>query len=208
MAISRLAVLGIVGICLGAGGCADGSRSANSTHGARSSHLPRPVPHSRDSTAFGWLQPGPPPPRWSVVAIAGGGKMSYPARWTRIHSDPGTASVASFDHAHHFLAYLNITPQQGDETLANWARFRIDHNAEDEDHDVRLLEAGNALRFRDGPGACVKDRYTTTIGSRYVELACLIAGRKSGVVIVAASPSRMWNRTAPLLERAISAVRA
>ncbi len=134
--------------------------------------------------------------------------MSYPGRWTRIRSDPGTASAASFDQAHRFLAYLNITPQQGNETLANWPRFRVDHNAEDEDHDVHLMAVGDRLRFRNGPGTCVEDRYTTTIGSRYVELACLVAGKRSGIVIVAASRSSTWHRTAPLLERAISAVEA
>jgi hypothetical protein len=52
----------------------------------------------------------------------------------------------------------------------------------------------------------VEDTYTTATGARYVELACLIAGRRTSVVIVGASPPSDWARVEPLLERAITSV--
>jgi hypothetical protein len=100
--------------------------------------------------------------------------MTYPPGWKRIKSDPGTASAALLSRRHLFLGYLNLTPRQSNESLANWAHFRVRHNSEDGDRDVSTLAVGTDLRFRDGSGTCVRDAYTTSTGARYVEFACLV----------------------------------
>jgi hypothetical protein len=100
---------------------------------------------------------------------------------------------------------LNVTPRQGAETLANWPHFRVEHDADEGDRDVRPLEVGFGLRFRTGRGSCVRDSYTTVTHARYVEIACLVAGQRATSVIVGAAPPNAWSQVSPLLERAISA---
>lgn len=134
--------------------------------------------------------------------------MPYPPGWLRIASDSGTASAALFDRGHHFLGYLNLTPRQSHETLANWTRFRPEHNAEEDEHDVRTLAVGRGISFTAGHGTCVRDAYTTITHTRYIEIACLDVGRRSSVVIVGASPSNAWGRISPILKRAIAGVTA
>lgn len=141
-----------------------------------------------------------------MARISAGASLPYPPGWRRIKSDPGTASAATFDGADRFAGYLNLTPRQGRETLATWSHFRVDHNMDEHQRDITTLATATALRFRTGHGSCVRDSYTTATGSRYIELACLVAGRHSSVVVVGASPPHAWGRIAPLLERAISAV--
>jgi hypothetical protein len=41
--------------------------------------------------------------------------------------------VALLGAGGRFDAYLNATPKQGSETLANWSRFRQDHNRDEGD---------------------------------------------------------------------------
>jgi len=52
--------------------------------------------------------------------------LPYPPGWTPIKTDPGTASVALLGGGKRIDGYLNATPRQGNETLADWSRFR--HN--------------------------------------------------------------------------------
>jgi hypothetical protein len=99
--------------------------------------------------------------------------------------------------------YLNATPRQGAETLANWSRFRSEHNHDEGDHGVRLLAATTDARFFSGHGACVIDTYTTSKAS-YREIACLVSGPSSSAVVVAAAPNALWDQQAPTLERAVS----
>jgi hypothetical protein len=133
--------------------------------------------------------------------------LSYPSNWHRRHSDPGTATAALVSPNGRYLGYLNLTPRQGAETLADWASFRIDHNREDGERGVTRLAIATGLHFLNGHGSCVKDAYTTQIGARYVEIACLIAGRRASSVIVGAAPPDRWNQTINVIARAISAVR-
>jgi hypothetical protein len=134
--------------------------------------------------------------------------MTYPAGWQRIHSDPGTVSAALQDpHSGLVVDYLNATPQQGEETLQNWARFRPDHNREEGDSHVQVLASARGLRFRNGRGSCVIDRYRTPRTS-YQEIACLVRGTRGTTVIVGAALAARWRQTAPALERAVSAFMA
>jgi hypothetical protein len=158
--------------------------------------------HDPASHAFSWLQPAPPPPGWNVdrsTAVA----LTYPPGWTPIKTDPGTASVALLGSAGAIDAYLNVTPRQGKETLANWSHFRPSHNTGEGNKDVRVVASSTNLNFRSGRGSCVIDDYTTS-KARYREIACLVAGPTSSAVIVAAAPTALWDQQAATLESAVS----
>ena len=160
--------------------------------------------HGEASEAFSWLQPAPPPPGWNV-ARSTAGALAYPPGWTPIKTDPGTASVALLGRAGAIDAFLNATPRQGKETLANWSHFRPAHNKGEGNEDVRLIASSTNLNFRSGPGSCVIDDYTTS-KARYREIACLVDGPSSSIVIVAAAPTALWDQQAATLERAVSSV--
>jgi hypothetical protein len=80
----------------------------------------------------------------------------------------------------------------------------VDHNGEEGDRAIHTQAAATGLRFRTGRGTCVRDSYVTKTSSHYVELACLIVGRRATTVIVGASPPGSWSRVSPVLEHAIS----
>ena len=152
--------------------------------------------------AFSWLQPAPPPPAWNV-ARSTAGALAFPPGWSPIKTDPGTSSVALLGSAGAIDAYLNATPRQGKETLANWSHFRPAHNKGEGNQAVRLIASSTSLSFRSGRGSCVIDDYSTS-SARYREIACLVAGPTSSAVIVAAAPTALWDQQAVTLERAVS----
>jgi hypothetical protein len=127
----------------------------------------------------------------------------YPPSWRPIKTDRGTASAALLGAGGRIDGFLNATPKQGAETLANWTRFRPEHNRGEGNRTVRLIAASTALRFRGGRGSCVIDSYTTSTAA-YREIACLVSGARSSAVVVAAAPAELWNRQAPVLQRAVS----
>jgi hypothetical protein len=94
---------------------------------------------------------------------------------------------------HRIVGYLNVTPQGGDETLANWASFRPAHNRQEGDRNVATIASANGLQFRGGHGSCVMDSYTTETDNRYIELACIVRGSSAATVIVAAAPPSLWR---------------
>jgi hypothetical protein len=172
------------------GGAADGSASLNG-----------------QAPAFRWLHPRPPPRGWKLARLpSGAATFAYPKTWRPIRTDPGTASVALIGHARSIRGYLNATPRQGRETLANWPSFRIQHLREDETTDVRLIASAHGLRFRSGRGSCVIDSYRTS-RTRYREIACLVAGSRTSSVLVGAAPSKTWGQQAETVERAIVSLR-
>lgn len=156
---------------------------------------------------FSWLHPQSPPTDWTVARITSGAEFAYPASWSRQRGDPGTATAALLTPGGGFLGYLNLTPRQGAETLADWASFRIEHNGDEGDRAVTRLASATGLRFLTGDGSCVKDSYTTQTGSRFIEIACLVAGTRAESVIVGAAPPDRWSRMLRILERAIEGVR-
>jgi hypothetical protein len=159
--------------------------------------------HRRASGPFAWLHPTPPPAGWSVARTAGGAILPYPPGWRPIKTDPGTASVALRGAGDRIDSYLNVTPKQGPETLANWSRFRPDHNRDEGDRSVRVIASSKDLTFRSGRGSCVIDAYTTSKAT-YREIACLVSGPTSTAVVVAAAPNALWDQQAATLERAVS----
>ena len=163
--------------------------------GGHSSHRPATAP-------FAWLHPASPPAGWSV-ARSSGGALAYPPGWRRVKTDRGTASVALLGAGGRIDGYLNATPKQGPETLANWRRFRPGHNLREGDRSERVLASSDDLSFRSGRGACVIDEYTTSKAT-YREIACLVSGRSATSVVVAAAPRALWKRRAATLERSVS----
>ena len=154
------------------------------------------------SDPFAWLKPASPPTGWNV-ARSHGGALAYPPGWTPLKTDPGTASVALLGDGGRIEAYLNATPRQGTETLANWKRFRLRHNESEGDRDERLVAATSDASFPSGRGSCVIDTYTTSKAT-YREIACLVSGPRSSAVVVGAAPIALWDQQAPTLERAVS----
>jgi hypothetical protein len=157
----------------------------------------------RASGPFAWLQPGAPPVGWHVARTPDGAALAYPTGWTAIKTDPGTVSVALRGNGALIDGYLNVTPKQGAETLANWSRFRPQKNRAEGARNVRLLAATGAARFRSARGSCVIDAYTTSL-TTYEEIACLVSGPRSSSVVVAAAPVRLWKERSAVLERAVS----
>jgi hypothetical protein len=194
MATSKLAALAIAGATAAAVAGCGAAGHAQPAHSARAS--------------FAWLNQSSPPNGWLTARIASGAALSYPPGWTRIHGDRGTATVALLGPGHQYLGYLNITPRQGPESLANFARFRVDHNGDEGDSAIRTQAATTQRRFGAGHASCVQDSYGTKAGARYIELACLIAGPRTSVVVVGAGTPQSWPRVSPLLQRAISSTTA
>jgi hypothetical protein len=159
--------------------------------------------HRREAGPFAWLRPAAPPTAWEVARTPRGSTLAYPPGWRSIKTDPGTASVALLGGGGRFDAYLNATPKQGSETLANWSRFRQDHNRGEGSRRVRLVASAHDLSFRSGRGSCVIDSYRTSKAA-YREIACLVTGPSSSAVVVAAAPTELWNDQAATLERAVS----
>lgn len=157
------------------------------------------------SSAFAWLRPAPAPDGWVGARAPSGATIAFPPGWHLIKGDGGTATAALFDARREFLGYLNLTPRQGSETLSDWATFRVRHNAEEGDTEVRAYGAGTNLRFRTGRGSCVRDTYTTSSSTHYEEIACLIVARHASSVVVGAAPVGRWGREQSLIEREISA---
>jgi len=194
-----VALLGLA-LALAAAGCGAGAQPRTATSPA----------HTGTAAAdpFPALRPAPPPAGWRSATLPSGAVLAYPADWRPIRGDSGTASAALRDAHGRFAGYLNLTPRQAGETLANWPAFRIRHIREE--GDLVAVEQGSArgVPFRDGArGTCVRDAYTTSTHLRFVEIACLIHGRRADSVIVAAAPPEQWARQWPTLRRAIGAVR-
>ena len=160
-------------------------------------------PASTGASAFIWLRPEPQPRGWKVAVTRSGARLAYPPGWREIRTDPGTVSAAPAGARGVFVGYLNATPGIAEETLANWSRFRPEHNGGEGDRRVHLIASASHLNFRSGRGSCVIDDYTTSKAS-YREIACLVSGPRSSAVVVAAAPIALWDQQAAKLERAVS----
>jgi hypothetical protein len=191
--MSKLAALSLAVLLVAAAGCGSTKQAGNSQTAA---------------AGFAWLHAAPPPSGWQTVRIPSGAAFSYPPGWTRIRGDPGTASVALLKSNRQLVGYLNLTPREGDETLANWAHFRVEHDADEGDRAVTTQAATTNRGFDRGHISCVQDMYVTGTGARYVELACLVAGQIGNVVVVGAAPPQAWPNVAPLIKQAISSTTA
>jgi hypothetical protein len=212
-AISRRAV-GLAALAIGCAGCGG---SGHSSSGSAASPTP-PAGHTSSGAVpsggpsatgpFAWLRPRAAPAGWRVARISAGSEMPYPPNWRQIKGDRGTATAALRNADGRYFGYLNVTPRQGPETLADWRTFRIDHNHNEGDRSVTRLAFASGLRFLTGHGSCVKDAYVSGTGVHYVEIACLVAGTHAQSVIVGAAPPSSWAQAAGIIERSISGFRA
>ena len=97
-------------------------------------------------------------------------------------------------------------PPVGAERLRHWSAFRLTLLRSDDAASAHEVGAAEGVKFRGGTGSCVIDDYLTRIGGHhYQEVACLVQGRTSASVIVAAAPAAAWARARPLLLRAVAA---
>jgi hypothetical protein len=156
--------------------------------------------------AFAWLHPASPPSSWHVSTLPNRkAELAFPASWRSIVSDPGTRTAAIRSNGGRIVGYLNATPQQGDETLADWGTFRVEHNKDEGDTNLKLIASATNLAFRNGRGSCVIDDYRSSSGHQYREIACIVAGANATTVVVGAAPPSDWHSQSPALEHAISA---
>jgi hypothetical protein len=161
-------------------------------------------PAPSNPAAFAWVHPQAPPAGWKTRDLpSGNARLAYPRSWRLTRTDPGTVTGA-LRHGGQIIGYLNITPQGGQENLANWASFRPAHNREEGDRDLTPLSSATGLRFQDGTGSCVQDSYSTETNHRYREIACIVRGTSATTVIVASAPPADWRQLSPTLERAVS----
>lgn len=205
MATSRRLLVGLLALGAAGGGC------------GTSAHRPSPPPVQRPTglaspsvnaarAGYAWLAPAPAPATWLHVRLGSGATMVYPPGWRVLAGDPNTATAALLDTRGQYLGYLNLTPRQGPEAQASWASFRSRHNVAEGEKDVTVMDSATGLRFRSGHGSCVRDAYTTSTNTRYVEIACLVDGRRASSVIVGAALSQRWAEERSVIERAISAL--
>jgi hypothetical protein len=157
--------------------------------------------------AFPALVPAAAPAGWPHLTLPNGtAVLSYPPSLRPVGGDADSVSAAQVSPKGVFRLYLNATPRQGDEQLRGWAAFRLRLLTADDAVSARELAAAQGVAFRGGTGSCVIDTYVTRIGAhRYQEIACLVQGRASASVIVAAAPAATWAQASPLLLRAVAA---
>ena len=164
---------------------AEGATKASTAHSESAS--------SAKLGSFRWLASTAPPATWARLAVPSGlGTLSSPPGFRMVEGDPGTLSVALRGPAGTYLAvgYLNITPHQGDETLRDWAAFRLSHVLDDAAVSVHEDAMVRALPTATGVRSCVTDDYVTNIGHHHFhEVACYVMDGSVSSVVVAATPS-------------------
>ncbi len=165
------------------------------------------LPRRSPGRAFPALVPAAAPAGWPRLTLPNGtAVLSYPPSLRPVSGDTDAVSTARISAGGVFRLYLNATPRQGDERPRSWAAFRLRLLTAGDAASARELAAAQGVRFRGGTGSCVIDTYVTRIGGHhYQELACLVQGRASASVIVAAAPAATWAQASPLLLRAVAA---
>ncbi len=136
------------------------------------------------SVAVASAGPGQPGRRDRAAGNAAGSRP--PGRvtlgWFPVRGDQGTLSRA-LAWSGSIMVYLNVTPRQGDETLRDWAEFRVDHLREEDARSARPDGSASGLAFRGGTGPCVIDDYVTRVranrvpGARRASGQCTRRGR-------------------------------
>jgi len=156
---------------------------------------------------FPRLHPAAAPSDWRHLTLPNRtAVLSYPPSLRPISGDKVAVSAARLSRHGAFQLYLNATPRQGSEQLAHWPAFRLHLLRSDTAVSARQVAEAHGVKFRGGTGSCVIDRYVTRVGGHHFqEIACLVVGRISASVIVAAAPTAAWTRERPLLLQAVSA---
>ena len=161
------------------------------------------------SNALAGLAPAAAPTGWNRFDVPlpnGVATVSYPPHFTPIAGDRGTASAAVQDATGRIHAYLNVTPQQGNERLRGFPAFRVQLLVGEHDESVHREAAAAGSALHGGHRSCVLDNYVTRIGhNHYRELACFVVGSRGGAaVVVAAATIADWGHFEPQLRRAVA----
>ncbi|MBS1879015.1 MAG: hypothetical protein JST31_05845 [Actinobacteria bacterium] len=185
-------------------GAATGLPVTAGAAGASAEAPPAQTARAQAPGAFAWVRPELPAPGWTELRLPGSpARLPVPPGWRRAHGDRGTRTAELIGPGGAIVGYLNATPRQGRETLADWASFRVEHNRDEGDREVLLLAAARGLDFTGATGSCVLDSYRTVSGHRYREIACIVAGRSATTVLVAAAAPRRWAAERTELRRAV-----
>jgi hypothetical protein len=82
-----------------------------------------------ESGSFSWLSPAVAPATWQrLTTQSGEAALSYPSPFMPIAGDRGSASAAVESRTGKILAYVNVTPREGDEQLKGfWPLPRPSH---------------------------------------------------------------------------------
>src|ERR1700761_6471869 len=166
-----------------------------------------PRPGHSPGRASPLLDPAAAPAVWPHLTLPNGtAVLSYPPSLHPLAGDTDAVSAGRLGPGGAYQLYLNATPRQGTERLRHWAAFRLRLLRSDDAASAHEVGAAEGVKFRGGTGSCVIDAYVTRIGAHhYQEIACLVQGRTSASVIVAAAPSATWAQARPLLFRAVAA---
>ena len=153
---------------------------------------PSPCPGARRSRPFPHCTLRRRRPGGRTLTLPNGtAVLSYPPSLSRLAGDTDAVSAARLSPGGAFQLYLNATPRQGTERLRHWAASRLRLLRSDDAASAHQDAAAEGIKFRGGTGSCVIDDYLTRIGAHhYQEIACLVQGRTSASVIVAAAPGR------------------
>ncbi|WP_336852527.1 hypothetical protein [Sinomonas albida] len=156
--------------------------------------------------AFASFRAGAAPVGWKMFGLPDGtAALSVPPEAEPAQSDPGSVTAEVHSPSGELLLYFNATPKQGDETVAAWPEFRLDHLADENGSPAKQLSSRVGMAFLGGTGSCVEDTYTTRVGHDYHELACFVEGASGGSVLVVAAPPQVWDRYSPLVQQAVDA---
>jgi hypothetical protein len=201
-----VAFVAVVAVAIAARGGHDGASPTAGSGGASPPVSKADAsPPAGHAAAFAWLHPSDVPAGWTTLRLPDSpARMPVPSGWKHAHGDPGTQTAELKSPSGEIIGYLNATPRQGTESLADWSDFRVDHNRDEGDRDVKLLASVTGFRFPTGTGSCVLDDYRTSSDHHYREFACIVAGEQATTVIVAAAPPENWAAEAPALERAVA----
>ena len=167
--ITRRATLGL-GIAIAAAGVAIAVIVAFAFPSGPS--FPRLVPRAAPATCRHAVLPG----RTAV--------LSYPPSLQPVEGDKDSVSAARLSPAGAYLLYLNATPQQGEETLQNWATLRLELLREDD-----ASSAHEVSTARESGSTAAPDRVsstTTSPGSAPTITRRSLAWRRGG-------PARAWS---------------
>jgi hypothetical protein len=168
-------------------------------------------PHHGPALSLAWFSAAAAPAGWHRDRLPdGAGVLAAPPQFRLLHADPGTLARGLDPTGGPVpTVYLDATPQQGSESLAGWASFRLAHLRDDDASSAQLDAAAQGLRFQGGVGSCVLDDYVTKVGANHFrEVACFVQGSHGGSVLVAATLARDWPTYSAVVERSVEAYAA
>jgi hypothetical protein len=199
-----VAVIAAASLCAGVSGIAAAAASTTTTTTSSTTNaggLP---------SAFAWFAPGLAPPASFHLykAVSNTVQVADPPKLKPLGGSHGALSFAARGARGAYFAFLNVTPQQGTESLTGWSAYRVGVLRSGGAQQIRVEAEDENLPFNGGTGACVIDDYVTRVGrSAFHEIACFVEGPHSGSVLVVAAPPASWRSYAGPFERVIDSYR-